>query len=78
MADLLPVLQNDLESVALTRHPQIADMKEELLARGARGALMSGSGPVIFGLFSTKKEAARTGKTMALPAGWKTVITKGI
>ena len=58
--------------------PQIAHMKEELLARGARGALMSGSGPVIFGLFSTRKEAERTEKAVALPAGWKTVITRGI
>jgi 4-diphosphocytidyl-2-C-methyl-D-erythritol kinase len=78
LADLLPVLKNDLESAVFTRHPQVADMKEELLARGARGALMSGSGPVIFGLFSTRKEAARTGKAVALPAGWKTVITRGI
>jgi 4-diphosphocytidyl-2-C-methyl-D-erythritol kinase len=78
LADLLPVLKNDLESAVLTRHPQIADMKEELLARGGRGALMSGSGPVIFGLFSTRKEAARTGKAVTLPAGWKTVITRGI
>ena len=78
LADLLPVLKNDLESAALTRHPQIAQMKEELLARGARGALMSGSGPVVFGLFSTKKEAERAEKAMALPAGWKTVITQGL
>jgi 4-diphosphocytidyl-2-C-methyl-D-erythritol kinase len=78
LADLLPLLKNDLESAALTRHPQIAHMKEELRARGARGALMSGSGPVIFGLFSMRKEAERTEKAVALPAGWKTVITRGI
>jgi len=78
LADLLPVLKNDLESAVFPQHPQIADMKEELLARGARGALMSGSGPVIFGLFPTRKEAARTEKAVALPAGWKTVITRGI
>jgi len=78
LADLLPILKNDLESAALTRHPQIAHMKEELLARGARGALMSGSGPVIFGLFSMRKEAERTEKAVALPAGWQTVITRGI
>ena len=78
LADLLPVMKNDLESAALTRHPEIARMKEELLARGARGALMSGSGPVTFGLFSTRKEAERTEKAVALPAGWKTIVTRGI
>jgi len=78
LADLSPVLKNDLESAALTRHPQIAQMKEELLKQGARGALMSGSGPVVFGLFSSEKEAERAKKAMALPAGWKTVITQGI
>ena len=78
LADLLPVLKNDLESAALTRYPEIALMKKELLACGARGALMSGSGPVTFGLFSTRKEAERTEKTVALPAGWKTVVTRGI
>lgn len=78
LADLLPVLKNDLESVALTRHPEIALMKKELLACGARGALMSGSGPVTFGLFSTRKEAERTEKAVALPPGWKAVITRGI
>lgn len=78
LADLLPVLKNDLESAALTRYPEIALMKKELLACGARGALMSGSGPVTFGLFSTRKEAERTGKAVALPAGWKTIVTRGI
>jgi len=78
LADLLPVMKNDLEAAALTRHPQIARMKEELLAQGARGALMSGSGPVTFGLFSTRKDAERAEKAVGLPAGWKTVISRGI
>jgi len=78
VGDLLPILQNDLESAALTRHPQIERMKEELIAGGAKGALMSGSGPVIFGLFASKKEAQETEKAIALPAGWKTILTRGI
>jgi 4-diphosphocytidyl-2-C-methyl-D-erythritol kinase len=78
LADLLPVMRNDLEAVAFTRHPQIARMKEELLAQGAGGALMSGSGPVTFGLFSTREDAERAGKAVALPAGWKTIVSRGI
>jgi 4-diphosphocytidyl-2-C-methyl-D-erythritol kinase len=78
LAALLPVLKNDLELAAFFKHPQISHMKEELLARGASGALMSGSGPVIFGLFPRKEEAEKTGREIPLPAGWKTVITQGI
>ncbi len=78
LVDLLPVLQNDLEFAALPRHPQIARMKEELIAGGAKGALMSGSGPVIFGIFASKKEAQETEKAIFLPAGWKTILTQGI
>jgi len=39
---------------------------------------MSGSGPVIFGIFTSKKEAQETEKAISLPAGWKTIITQGI
>lgn len=78
LADLLPVMKNDLEAAALTRHPEIALMKEELLAQGAKGALMSGSGPVTFGLFSTREDAEHTEKAVALPVGWKTIVSRGI
>ncbi len=78
LAALLPVLKNDLELVAFSRHPEIAQMKEGLLARGAPGALMSGSGPVLFGLFPGKEEAEKTRRAILLPAGWKMVIAQGI
>lgn len=44
-------LTNDLEQVTLVRHPEIAVIKETLLAAGAKAALMSGSGPTVFGVF---------------------------
>jgi len=76
--DLLPVMKNDLELAALSKYPQMAQMKEELMARGAKGTLMTGSGPVIFGLFSEKEEGEWVDRAMALPPGWKTVMAKGI
>jgi 4-diphosphocytidyl-2-C-methyl-D-erythritol kinase len=78
VVDLLPVLKNDLELPALTRYPEIGRMKEELLRKGARGALMSGSGSVVFGLFADPDEAKRTERTVTLPRGWKTAIARGI
>lgn len=51
------LLYNDLEGVVSTRYPEITLMKEMLLSAGATGALMSGSGPTVFGLFSGEKKA---------------------
>ncbi|MBI5559155.1 MAG: 4-(cytidine 5'-diphospho)-2-C-methyl-D-erythritol kinase [Deltaproteobacteria bacterium] len=45
-------LFNDLESVTLARYPEIALLKTELINSGASGALMSGSGPTVFGIFT--------------------------
>ena len=78
LADLLPVLKNDLEIPALSRYPEIGQMKEELLRGGAQGALMSGSGPVTFGLFPSKEEAEEALKKLVLPQGWKAEICCGI
>jgi len=43
-------LYNGLEAAVAPAHPEIAQMKAALLAAGALGALMSGSGPTVFGV----------------------------
>lgn len=43
-------LYNGLEAAVCPGHPEIARMKAALLAAGALGAAMSGSGPTVFGL----------------------------
>lgn len=48
-------LGNILETPALMLCPEITKLKEDLLALGADGALMTGSGPTVFGLFETKE-----------------------
>ena len=55
------ILDNDLESVTSARFPVIETIKHSLLAAGAEGALMTGSGPSVFGVFSSteRAEAAR-------------------
>ncbi len=78
LMDLLPVLKNDLELPAFTRYPELGRIKEQLLGKGARGALMSGSGSVVFGLFADSEEAKRTQRDLTLPPGWKTIIARGI
>ena len=51
---------NDLEVVSIGRFPEIGDIKNELKQDGAVVSLMSGSGPTVFGLFSSEKEAQRS------------------
>ncbi|MCL2790620.1 MAG: 4-(cytidine 5'-diphospho)-2-C-methyl-D-erythritol kinase [Desulfobulbus sp.] len=51
------VLVNDLERVTIARYPLIARLKEDLLWSGAVKALMSGSGPTVFGLFADHNKA---------------------
>ncbi|MBI3811173.1 MAG: 4-(cytidine 5'-diphospho)-2-C-methyl-D-erythritol kinase [Nitrospirae bacterium] len=44
-------LHNDLEVITIRRYPVIESIKERLCSLGAKGVLMSGSGPTVFGLF---------------------------
>ena len=60
MSDIIQELHNDLESVSLKMHPELRDLKQMLLRHGALGALMSGSGPTVFGIFRDGKEAKKT------------------
>jgi 4-diphosphocytidyl-2-C-methyl-D-erythritol kinase len=78
IAEILPIMRNDLEAAAFLLYPQIRQMKEELLAKGAQGTLMTGSGPVSYGIFASKREAEKTEKVVTLPDGWKTVVCRGI
>ncbi len=52
------LLHNDLESITLKRYPEVGFIKDEFISAGAAGALMSGSGPTVFGIFFAKKPAA--------------------
>jgi 4-diphosphocytidyl-2-C-methyl-D-erythritol kinase len=51
---LTEYLQNDLESVCISKYPIILDIKHRLLALGATAALMSGSGSTVFGLIPSR------------------------
>ncbi|MFG1736364.1 4-(cytidine 5'-diphospho)-2-C-methyl-D-erythritol kinase [Paenibacillus sp. 843] len=52
-------LGNVLEEVTLRMHPEVQQLKEGMLKLGADGALMSGSGPTVFGLVSKESKVAR-------------------
>lgn len=50
-------LCNVMENVTIAEHPEIGGIKQKMLSNGALGAVMSGSGPTVFGLFSSYKAA---------------------
>lgn len=50
-------MENVLETITETKFPIISDIKKMLKENGALGAMMSGSGPAVFGVFTDKKMA---------------------
>ena len=48
---------NVLEGVTVPMHPEIVQIKEMMEAQGAVAAMMSGSGPTVFGIFSEEAKA---------------------
>ena len=73
---LVEKLGNDLEAVSISRYPEIGDIKKELLKAGADAALMSGSGPTVFGLFAEKEEARRSLMLFAEKYGNKVFLVR--
>ena len=50
-------MYNIFESAVLPLCPQAQAIKEKMLENGALGAMMSGSGPSVFGIFESKEKA---------------------
>lgn len=50
-------LGNVLEKVTVEAYPVIAQIKECMMEAGALGAMMSGSGPTVFGIFRDRRTA---------------------
>lgn len=70
ITDICAILSNDLESVTIKRYPVIAEIKERLIGAGACGALMSGSGPTVFGVFEKEEDARRAAADLGRDTGW--------
>ena len=50
-------LGNVLELVTVPEYPAIAKIKRIMMEQGAEGALMSGSGPTVYGIFKEEAHA---------------------
>lgn len=59
---------NVLETVTVPNYPVIAMIKNRMLEHGAKGSLMSGSGPTVFGIY-TDQQLAEQAKQALLTEG---------
>ncbi len=55
---------NILETVTIPNYPIIDEIKKNMIENGATGAMMSGSGPTVFGLFDDADKAKQAYKAM--------------
>lgn len=69
--DFKRYLCNDLETVAISEYPVISDIKRQLLRAGADAALMSGSGPAVFGIYSDSRKARRACERLSAHYRWR-------
>ena len=60
--DIVKNLFNRLEGVVFEEYPLFKVIKEKMIACGASGALMSGTGSTVFGIASSKDNAYRIAK----------------
>jgi len=73
--EVVALLHNDLEPVTASRYAAIGELKAELSALGARGTLMSGSGPTVFGVFADEVSARHAAGVMGGQPGRRVIVT---
>jgi len=69
---LSTMVHNDLEWVVIERYPEVGEMKERLLEKGAVVSAMSGSGPTVFGVFESRQKALSAASEMG--SHWCNVV----
>ncbi|MCM1102451.1 MAG: 4-(cytidine 5'-diphospho)-2-C-methyl-D-erythritol kinase [Clostridium sp.] len=70
-------LGNVLEAVTIEQCPMVSRIRETILAGGALGCLMSGSGPSVFGIFADREKAEETARALRkLPDLTQIFVTK--
>ena len=57
-------MANVLETVTIPAHMEIGQIKDMMLENGAMNALMSGSGPTVFGIYDDADAAEKTAEKL--------------
>ncbi len=76
--DIRHLLENDLERVTVSRFPIIREIKRSLMDAGAVGALMSGSGPSVFGVFESKSKAFHAKSVLNAATLGRVFVVEGV
>lgn len=66
-------MANVLEEVTIPMHPIIGELRKEMAQQGAIGAMMSGSGSTVFGLFDSKEKANKAAQYFKVGRGIREV-----
>ncbi len=64
---------NVLETVTIPMHPVIGEIKDRLMEEGALGAMMSGSGSAVFGIYETKEQAIKVANYFKMKCNYREV-----
>ena len=60
LTDVASCMGNVMKTVTIPEHPEIQQIKEIMISEGAINAMMSGSGPTVFGIFEDKAQGAKS------------------
>ena len=71
---LADLMGNVLETVTIPKYPVIQEIKDHMKEHGALNAMMSGSGPTVFGLFDDKRTAEQACEALRSSHVAKTVF----
>jgi 4-diphosphocytidyl-2-C-methyl-D-erythritol kinase len=70
------LLYNSLEEVTTKIYPEVSRVKRELANLGLKAILMSGSGPAVFGIASSRKEAVTVGRQLKKHVSWRVFVAR--
>ena len=76
MTACMRLVGNVLEPVTERAHPIVGDYRSRMYAHGAACAMMSGSGPTVFGLFTEQETAAHTAEEFRRETGAAVYLTQ--
>jgi 4-diphosphocytidyl-2-C-methyl-D-erythritol kinase len=59
------LIENDLEPVVFRLTPRLKVLKKRIMSLDLNGVMLSGSGPSVFGITTTKQEAEAVGSALS-------------
>ncbi len=68
---LFQIMCNDFEDIVAQKHPRIEEAKRAVVDSGADCALMSGSGPTVFGAFADRRAAEGAYRKLERSERWR-------